>query len=681
MSPDAFLARALLSSGMLSRSQLDIALKWLEESPAGGLGDLLCTNGVIPRPVYDALMRFYKKDTSRVGVASTGNRDRGVREAQLFCLIGLREEDVSAEQMKDAIDMWVRLEAMGKLRPIGEVMIEKGYLDLGRQRELTARTKESTLACQRCGEQDFLYKVTGSPFTCDKCKGPLGPARAAEGVATPVDPMAGTLIAGARIDEKIGQGRWSTVYKGLAPAQNRPVAVKLFSAEAPPSTVNRWVEAAQKAIPILSPTLVGVIDAGAVGDRGYIVMELVTDGRRWPEREKMGWRLLCKVGIDLARALASVHAHGMAHGDVRPASVFVRESGAKLGDCGLAHDGTLAVPCDALITAPEIWKNEPLDPVKTDLYALGVTLYSFAAGRPPFEASDPRALDIAHRGETPKSPGAWNLELPRALSAVIMKLLEKDPIGRYGFAEEVARDFEAILRGETPHAAGGQESRTCRFCRTANPATEQTCLVCGKPMVELSDMLLLDDEAPCPKCTKPLSREAKACSCGYSACVMCKEREADAEFGYCSTCLTPELADKLRRKRDFRAKPTLGKPGGGGLKPAPPGTRSLKPPPPAAGLKPAPPAAGLKPAPPPAGGLKAPPPPAGGEDDLDFDALPPPAAKAAAPAAGDADDLDFDALPPPKPPEGDDLLPPEPPPKKGPPSRPKTGLMDRRRRG
>ena len=49
MSPDAFLARALLAAGILSRTQLEVALKWLEESPQGGLGDLLCSNGVLPR--------------------------------------------------------------------------------------------------------------------------------------------------------------------------------------------------------------------------------------------------------------------------------------------------------------------------------------------------------------------------------------------------------------------------------------------------------------------------------------------------------------------------------------------------------------------------------------------------------------------------------------------------------
>lgn len=711
MSPDSFLARALLASGMLTRAQLEIALKWLEEAPQGGLGDLLCTNGVIPRALYEALMRFYKKDTTRVAPA-TGNRDKGIREAQLFCLVAVREKEVTVEQLRDAVDQWVRLEGMGKPRPIGDVMMEKGYLDLIRSRAMMEKTKESTLACSSCGEVDFLYKVTGAPFTCDRCRQPLVPTRVKGGApSAPSDAMVGKTFGGCRLDEKIGAGRWTVVYKGLIPSQNRPAVVKLFSADTPAGALERYVVNARKAIPLSHAGLVAVIDAGVTDGRGWIVMEHVADGRVWPAREKMNWNRLCKVGIELSRALAVIHANGLVHGDVRPSSVFVRESGAKLSDFGQAHDGTLGVPCDPLVTAPELWKSEPFDN-KADLYALGVTLYCFAAGRPPFEETDPRLLEMAHRSTVPKPPGAWNLELPRALSAIITKLLEKDPATRYGFAEEVARDFEAVLRGETPAAAGSQEGRTCQFCKTPNPATEQKCIVCGKPLSSSAEKLLLDSEFLCPKCERPIDEDTVACHCGYRPCKKCHKNDSDPETGYCNECMSPEAQAEMKRKKAqqdrFRKKPTLGaRPGGpasGVLKPPPPpsGVR-LKPPPPKTGSS-VPAVAGLKPAPPQAGSkppaLKPPPPKVGGpslsDDELDFDNLPPPAdddagadpifegppAQAAPPAAA-ADDLDFDALPPPPAKSSnDDLLGDDPPPRKpppGPPPKPK-GLMDRHRR-
>ncbi len=718
MSPDSFLARALLASGMLTRAQLEIALKWLEEAPQGGLGDLLCTNGVIPRALYEALMRFYKKDTTRVAPA-TGNRDKGVREAQLFCLVSVREKELTVDQLKDAVDAWVRFEGMGKPRPIGDVMMEKGYLDLVRSRGVMEKTKESTLACSSCGEVDFLYKVTGAPFTCDRCRQPLVPTRVKGGAPTgPTDALVGKVFGGCRLDEKIGAGRWTVVYKGLMPAQNRPAVVKLFAPETPEAAVQRYVTNARKAMPLSHAGLVAVIDAGVTDGRGWIVTEHVGDGRIWPAREKMNWNRLCKVGIELARALAVVHANGMVHGDVRPSSVLVRESGAKLADFGQAHDGTLGVPCDPMVTAPELWKSEPFDN-KADLYALGVTLYCFAAGRPPFEETDPRLLEMAHRSTVPKPPGAYNLELPRSLSAIITKLLEKDPATRYGFAEEVARDFEAVLRGETPAAAGGQEGRSCQFCKTPNPATEQKCIVCGKPLTSTAEKLLLDSEFLCPKCERPIDEDTVACQCGYRPCKKCHKNDSDPETGYCNVCMSPEAQAELKRKKAqqdrFRKKPSLGGrpagPASGVLKPpppkvgsSPPAVAGLKPPPPQTGskapaLRPPPPQVGSK-APAVAGGLKPPPPKAGApsltDDELDFDNLPPPAAgddddgaepifdgpPAGAPAPA-ADDLDFDSLPPPPAKsEGDDLLGDDPPPKKpppGPPPKPR-GLMDRHRR-
>lgn len=713
MSPDSFLARALLASGMLTRAQLEIALKWLEEAPQGGLGDLLCTNGVIPRALHESLMRFYKKDNTRVGAPATGNRDRGVRDSQLFCLIAIREKELTVEQLRDAVDQWVRLEGMGKPRPIGDVFLEKGYLDVVRNRDINEKMKESTLACSSCGEIDFLFKVTGSPFTCDKCKQPLVPTRVKGGApAGPSDPLVGKVFGGCRLDEKIGSGRWTVVYKGLIPAQNRPAAVKLFAPDTPAGAVKRYLENAVKAMPLAHSGLVSVLGAGVHDGRGWILTDAVTDGKIWPAREKMNWNRLCKVGIELSRALAVIHANGFVHGDVRPSSVFVKEAGAKLADFGQAHEGTLSIPCDPMVTAPEIWKSEPWDN-KVDLYALGVTLYVFAAGRPPFEETDPRLLEMAHRSTIPKPPGAFNLELPRSLSAIIVKLLEKEPGNRYGFAEEIARDFEAVMRGDTPAAAGGQEGRQCQFCKTPNPATEQKCIVCGKPLSSSADKLLLDDEFLCPKCERPIDPTVIECKCGYHPCKKCHKNDSDPETGYCNTCMSPEAQAELKRKKAqadrFRNKPKLG------VRPGGPASGVLKPPPPrpgqpasaVAGLKPPPPAAGSKP-PSVAGGLKPPPPKAGApslkDDDLDFENLPPPVndedgedpifdgpppAKAAPPAKSPAaavDDLDFDSLPPPPakpgaaPPKDDDLLGDDkPPPKKPPPVKPKTSLMDRRK--
>ena len=167
---------------------------------------------------------------------------------------------------------------------------------------------------------------------------------------------------------------------------------------------------------------------------------------------------LTGVAAGLAAAVAGMHAAGVMHRDITPAHVVLSGGGVPcLVDFALALPaaeirpefthfagiaGTLAY------LAPEATgrTGRPVD-ARADLYALGAVLYELATGAPPFGTGDPLRLIHDHLARVPAPPAQVNPQIPAALSAVIMHLLEKEPDHRYQTAGGVAYDLERLRDG------------------------------------------------------------------------------------------------------------------------------------------------------------------------------------------------------------------------------------------
>ncbi|HSV48117.1 MAG TPA: AAA family ATPase, partial [Ramlibacter sp.] len=166
---------------------------------------------------------------------------------------------------------------------------------------------------------------------------------------------------------------------------------------------------------------------------------------------------LLALALRLARIVAAVHRRGVLHRNISPASIVLVGAqrlpvltGLHLattvaeGHPGLIHQhdlqGTLAY------LAPEQTgrTGRGVDH-RTDLYALGATLYEAATGRPPFEARDPLQLIHDQLTTLPTPPGALAPALPRMLSAILLRLLEKEPSQRYQSAEGLAHDLARLI--------------------------------------------------------------------------------------------------------------------------------------------------------------------------------------------------------------------------------------------
>jgi diguanylate cyclase (GGDEF)-like protein len=207
--------------------------------------------------------------------------------------------------------------------------------------------------------------------------------------------------------------------------------------------------------------------AEGVSHPGTIVVEDI-GGRSVADvaaQARFGVTELVTFGVALARVVADLHRRGVIHRDVNPANIVVSDESpgqVQLIDFDLAT--TFAEERPAFTHQSQVTGTLPyLAPEQTgrtgravdqraDLYAVGATLYMLATGTPPFGDSDREPLDLIHDHLTqaPVPPADVNPALPAALSAIILRLLEKEPDRRYQSADGLAYDLSRLK----PDAAG-----------------------------------------------------------------------------------------------------------------------------------------------------------------------------------------------------------------------------------
>jgi hypothetical protein len=171
------------------------------------------------------------------------------------------------------------------------------------------------------------------------------------------------------------------------------------------------------------------------------------------------------IAIQICRALEHAHTRGVIHRDLKPSNVWLAADGAaKLGDFGLALAlDRSRLTADGMIVGtvaympPEQALGRPRG-ARSDLYALGATLYELVTGRPPFQGDDVVALLSQHIHTPPVAPSWWNPAVPQPLERLILDLLAKDPEARPATAAAVRGRLQAATAtaAAPPSAATGQ---------------------------------------------------------------------------------------------------------------------------------------------------------------------------------------------------------------------------------
>jgi serine/threonine-protein kinase len=184
-------------------------------------------------------------------------------------------------------------------------------------------------------------------------------------------------------------------------------------------------------------------------------------------------REVARLGLQVAQALAYAHGRGVLHRDIKPSNLLLDVQGtvwvADFGLAKLSADGDdLTGEGDVLGTlrymAPERFRGEA--DARSDLYALGLTLYELLTLRPAFDQEDRDRLIHQVTTEVPPRPRALNREIPRDLETIILKAIEHDPARRYQDAEELADDLGRFLADQPIRArAVGPLERLAKWAR------------------------------------------------------------------------------------------------------------------------------------------------------------------------------------------------------------------------
>ena len=277
-----------------------------------------------------------------------------------------------------------------------------------------------------------------------------------------------TLIAGRyRLLGRLGSGGMADVWCAEDTMLDRRVALKFLHDRFAQDEqfVERFRREASAAAGLQHPNVVGVFDRGTFDGSHYIAMEYV-EGASLKEMIERG--LSVGEAVEIVRqVLAGVryaHAHGIVHRDLKPQNVLVDGEGrARVTDFGIARAGaseitqTGSVLGTAQYLSPEQAQGLPVT-ASSDLYSIGVMLYEALTGRVPFEADSPVTVALKQVSERPHAPSELNPTVSRALDAVVLKALAKDPANRFASAEEFSRALDAAEADPSGAALGDTAS-------------------------------------------------------------------------------------------------------------------------------------------------------------------------------------------------------------------------------
>jgi serine/threonine-protein kinase len=266
---------------------------------------------------------------------------------------------------------------------------------------------------------------------------------------------------------ELGRGAMGVVYKARDPKINRVVAVKTVSlaGQSPEEELEyreRFFREAEAAGRLSHPGIVTIFDVGEEPETRapYLVMEFVggqsLDKLLSRDDHTLPVETALQLTLELAEALDCAHGQGVVHRDLKPANILLTEDGhAKIADFGVAklNLANLTLGGRALGTpaymSPEQLNGEAVDG-RSDLFSLGVVLYTILTGYRPFQGNSAITVSFKVVNRDPIPATVLDADLPQGLDYIIARAMAKDPAERYQRGMEMVLDIQHLQQGREP---------------------------------------------------------------------------------------------------------------------------------------------------------------------------------------------------------------------------------------
>ena len=345
-------------------------------------------------------------------------------DTQIGRIVVERKLATSAE-IQVASEQRERLSSNGNVRPIGDILVDLGFITRTQLQRLQGANDDSG----------------GRPAQ---------------------------QIPGYQLQTKVGAGAMAVVYRAKQLSLDRIVAVKVLPRRLSKNAefVERFYREGRAAAQLNHNNIVQAIDVGEAGGFHYFVMEYVqgctvydelTDAQHYDEADAI------EIIRQIAQALHHAHERGFIHRDVKPKNIMINEDRvAKLADMGLAREASdlEAAKAEAgraygtpYYISPEQIRGEVDVDARADIYSLGATFYHMVTGRVPFEGATPSAVMHKHLKEPVTPPDHLNTEITSGCGAMIEMMLAKNRDDRYLGAKQVLEDLDLLSRGLAPRYA------------------------------------------------------------------------------------------------------------------------------------------------------------------------------------------------------------------------------------